>query len=146
MASKVDKLNNLFVNVGKKAFGKSQQGMMENNGVPQIPTISHNSELLRPQPVDARTVILTMKQLKNSNACGSDDITFRFLKDALSGITPYLMCIINTFIVTGIFPTAWKHSLFTPIHKSGASDEPSNYRPISLCSIISKLLEKIIAA
>ena len=46
MASKVDELNEYFVNVGKKAFEKSQQGMGEdsNNEYLQTPTISHNVE------------------------------------------------------------------------------------------------------
>ena len=147
MASKVDELNEYFVNVGKKAFEKSQQGMGEdtNNIYLQTTTISHDVEFFRPQPVDAATVILTMKQLKKTNSCGSDEISIRFLRDALPVVTPYLTCIINTCIVTGVFPTAWKHSLVTPLYKSGASDDPGNYRPISLLSILSKILEKVIA-
>ncbi len=105
----------------------------------------HNSELFRPQPVDVNTVILTIKELENTNTCGSDDITFRFLRDALPVITPHLRCIINTSIVTGVFPTARKHSLVTLIYKTSAADDPGNYRPISLLSIVSKILEKIIA-
>ena len=67
------------------------------------------------------------------------------LRDALPVIAPYLTCIINTCIVTGVFPTAWKHSLVTPIHKSGASHDLGNYRPISLLSVLSKIIEKVIA-
>lgn len=145
MASKVDELNKYFASVGKRAFELSQQGMTGGYNTPQTPPVLHNSALFRPQPVDATTIILTIKGLKNTNSCGSDGITLRFLKDALPVIVPHLTCILNTSIVTGVFPAAWKHSLVTPIYKSGASDDPSNYRPISLLSILSKILEKIIA-
>ena len=36
----------------------------------------------------------------------------------------------------------WKLSAVNPIPKSGAKDSAKNYRPISLLSILSKLLEK----
>ncbi len=144
MTNKVDDLNDYFVNVGKKSFEKSQQGVTEANDAPQFQTTCHNSEHFRPQPVDVNTVILTIKELENTNTCGSDDITFRFLRDALPVITPHLTCIINTSIVTGVFPTARKHSLVTLIYKTSAADDPGNYWPISLLSIVSKISEKII--
>ena len=55
------------------------------------------------------------------------------------------MVIVNTSIVTGIYPHLWKHSHVIPFYKNGDVDDVSNYRPISLLPIISKVLEKIIA-
>ncbi len=54
----------------------------------------------------------------------------------------YLACVINTSLVTGILPLAWKHALVIPLFKNGDSDNVSNYRPISLLPILSKILEK----
>ncbi len=34
-----------------------------------------------PQPVDTNTVVLTIKQLKESNSCGPDNISLKFIKD-----------------------------------------------------------------
>ncbi len=68
----------------------------------------------------------------------------RFIKDALYVIAFYLTCIINTSIVTGIFPTSWKHALVVPSLKTGDVNDPNNFRPISLLPIISKLLEKVV--
>ena len=43
----------------------------------------------------------------------------------------------------GLFPSMWKHSIIVPILKTSLpSSSPSDYRPISLLSLISKLLEK----
>ena len=43
-----------------------------------------------------------------------------------------------------ISPQTWKTSNITPVFKSGAKGSVSNYRPISLLSIPSKLLERIV--
>ncbi len=66
-----------------------------------------------------------------------------FIKDALYVIAYYLTFIINTSIVTGVFPTPWKHALVIPVFKKGDVRDQANYRPISLLPIISKVLEKV---
>jgi len=38
----------------------------------------------------------------------------------------------------------WKTAIFTPLFKKGVSSDPSNYRPISLTSVFSKLMERVI--
>ncbi len=68
--------------------------------------IPMESNYFRPQPVDTITVILAVKDLKQTNPVGSDDIQLKFVKDALYIIAFYLTCIINTSLVTGVFPTA----------------------------------------
>ena len=43
-------------------------------------------------------------------------------------------------------PTSWKHSLVIPILKNGKpASEPNSYRPVSLISCVSKLMEKMVA-
>ena len=41
-------------------------------------------------------------------------------------------------------PNAWKKAHITPIHKKGSKVEPGNYRPLSLTSILGKIMESII--
>ena len=45
---------------------------------------------------------------------------------------------------TGVVPTDWRIANVIPIHKKEDKTEPGNYRPISLTSIICKLMEPII--
>lgn len=45
---------------------------------------------------------------------------------------------------SGKFPTIWKSSFITPIHKKGATDDVNNYRGIALGSCLSKLFLSII--
>ena len=49
---------------------------------------------------------------------------------------------INISINTDNFPDNLKIAKLISIHKGGAKNDPSNYRPISILSVLSKLLEK----
>ena len=55
-----------------------------------------------------------------------------------------LKLIFDNILSSGIFPDAWKRANLTPIHKKGSKQVVSNYRPISLLPICSKLFEKIV--
>ena len=141
------KIKQHFVNVGKFTYEKTQQTLHNDNYVSLLDTdvALSNTNHFRPQPVDVSTVILTVKALNDTKSVGSDGIPLKFIRDALHVVAQYLTCIINTSIVTGVFPDAWKHAVVVPIFKNGDADNVSNYRPISLLPILSKILEKIIA-
>ena len=146
---KAEDFNQYFSSIGEIAYRKSQEGIdnsirheMGNNVNSQSPL---DIPKFRPQPVDVYTVILTFKELHSSNSIGSDAIPYKYLKDALPVLYFYITIIINTSIITGLFPKLWKHPYVVPVFKSGDKDEVGNYRPISLLSIISKILEKIVA-
>ena len=57
----------------------------------------------------------------------------------------YITVIVNTSIVTNAYPNIWKNPYVIPAYKSGDVDKVTNYRPISLLPIVSKILEKIVA-
>ena len=46
--------------------------------------------------------------------------------------------IINQSITTGIFPTAWKRAIVSPIFKEDLRTDPNNYRPISVLPVVCK--------
>jgi hypothetical protein len=50
--------------------------------------------------------------------------------------------ICNKTISSGIFPERLKYSIIKPLYKKGDKTDPSNYRPISLMTSFSKVLEK----
>ena len=53
------------------------------------------------------------------------------------------MILINESFSTGIFPHKLKIAIVIALHKKGATDDPANYRHISLLSVFSKIFEKI---
>lgn len=79
--------------------------------------------------------------LRTKIACGPDNITSTMLKRCAGSIAEPLS---DQSLSTGEIPTEWKKSNVVPIFKKGDPSEVGNYRPISLLSLISKILERIV--
>ena len=73
-----------------------------------------------------------------------DNISVFFLKAARHKITPFLKIFIDFVFSEGIFSNSCKIARIAPIHKNGAKDETNNYRPISILTCFSKIIEKLI--
>ena len=61
-----------------------------------------------------------------------------------NSITFPLFKIFTTSLKTGVFPDYWKKGNIVLVHKKSSKEIVSNYRPISLLPIFSKVFEKII--
>ncbi len=83
-----------------------------------------------------------LKGLDVSKATGPDGISACMMKATSKSIALSLTSLFNLSITKGHFPKLWKSARVVPIPKSMAKHSPSRYRPISLLSILSKLLEK----
>ena len=78
-----------------------------------------------------------------TKASGPDGISGYMLKGTAEAITPTVTHLFNLSLKSGKVPEAWKTSSVVPIPKTHRpSDNPIDYRPISLLSTVSKLLEK----
>ena len=84
-----------------------------------------------------------IKYLKPTNTCGYDEISTKLLKISSAYITSPLNHICNTSLLSGTFPQRLKYSIVKPIFKKGDRTDISNYRPISILSSFSKILEKV---
>ena len=67
-----------------------------------------------------------------------------FLKENAQEISKVLTDIYQDCINTGTVPSKWKHANLCAIYEKGKKSDPSNYRPVSLTCIASKLLEHIV--
>ena len=66
------------------------------------------------------------------------------VKDALPAILPILTEIINSSLLTSVFPSPWKESEIVPILKDGGDPEVANEnRPVSLLPALSKICERV---
>lgn len=95
-------------------------------------------------PVSYDEVLSLINKLEVSKSAGDDNISSKVVKMIGSQIAPVLVHIFNKSLETGIFPNKMKIAKVIPIHKSGSNTILNNYRPISLLSVFSKLLEKIV--
>lgn len=86
-----------------------------------------------------------IKKLPMKKAPGNDEIDNRLIRNLSKKSIVQLNYIINAIFKFQYWPKCWKTAIVTPIPKSGKiTTSPSNYRPISLLSNLSKLTEKIL--
>ena len=85
-----------------------------------------------------------IKELKPSKSAGLHKILARLLRDSSVVVVPYLRVTFNLSLDQGIFADDWKHARISPIFKSGDTEDFSNYRPISVLSIVSNVFEKLV--
>ena len=88
---------------------------------------------------EVEALILSLDITKSS---GPDGISGRMLKPLAYEIAPSITKLLNLSIMCKRPPQVWKHSNVVPIPKKSSASSVRNYRPISLLSIISKILEK----
>lgn len=86
-----------------------------------------------------------VNKLKPKKSTGTDNISTKLLKEILPIITIPLCHIYNLSLQTGFIPNRFKIAKVIPVYKSGDKHLYTNYRPISLLSSFSKVLEKIVA-
>lgn len=99
------------------------------------------SELKPCSEVEINTII---NNLDSNSSTGIDGISTKSLKCMKSLILDNLTTCFNKLLADGKFPESLKVAKVTPIYKSGNKTDPSNYRPISVLPVISKVLEKIL--
>ena len=76
-----------------------------------------------------------------------DPIPTHLLKANLSSLVPVIADIVNVSIATGVFPSAFKKALVTPLLKKTTLDanDVKNYRPVSNLCCVFKIVEKVVA-
>lgn len=94
------------------------------------------------EPVCISELFNIIRDLKNTNSSGFDDISTKIIKSCLPYIIFPLQHLINLSFKEGKFPEVLKTSVIKPVYKKGNKNNMDNYRPIALLSIFSKMLEK----
>ena len=81
-------------------------------------------------------------------SCRLDRIPTGLVKDNISILAPVIADIVNLSITTGVFPSAFKNALVSPLLKKTSLDqnELNSYRPVSKLSFVSKIAGKVVAA
>ena len=77
-------------------------------------------------------------------AHGTDGLPHWFLRIAAPSICSPVTHLFNLSIQTSIVPSQWKTSVITPVSKTKQPTCCSDFRPISITPILSRLLERIV--
>ena len=89
-------------------------------------------------------VIKLFKDLNPHKASGPDQIPTRLLKLCASDLAPAIARVFQTSLNSGTVPSDWKEALITPLFKKGERNVASNYRSVSLTSVVNKILKHIV--
>ena len=89
-------------------------------------------------------VLGQLSSLDVTKSGGPDCITPRMLKLTADHVCYLLSRVMNKSVISGSLPFDWISANIVPIHKKNDRHSPDNYRPISLTSIIVKVLKRII--
>ena len=115
----------------------------EPNG--EIPSFNRrtNAKLLR-IAVTKDMVRKEILKLNINKSCGPDEIHARLLIALVDYISEPIALLLNKTFEAGEIPLDWKKARVSPIFKKGSRHTAENYRPISLTSIVCKLMESFI--
>ena len=133
-ADKAELLNNHFVS----------QTILPDSNIPLPPM--HYLTLARLDRI-AVTPLMVKKILLSLNvnkAVGPDHVGNRILKECAESLCHPLAILFQSSLDMGVFPTCWKDAQVSSIFKQIDRQIKTNYRPISLLSCMSKVLEKIV--
>lgn len=90
--------------------------------------------------ISAEQVVKILNTIK-TKAVGNDGISLEMISPFKNIIAPYLAHIINFSLANGSFPKAWKLAHVLPLPKKSNPSTFSEYRPISILPVLSKVIE-----
>ena len=94
-------------------------------------------------PVTPQEIEIITRSLTTKKSIGPFRIPIFLLKILSRHIAQPLAKIVNVSFETGIFPDKLKVGKVNQMYKKGTCDNPSNYRPISILSVFSKIFQKL---
>ena len=134
-----DEFNNFFVNVGPNLAKNIPAANNAASIYDYMDQQNLNSMFIN--PVNEAEVIRIIKLCKPKDSMDYDDISMWVLSRIAPHVVKPLVHIFNLLFSTGIFPSEMKIAKVIPLFKNGNKSDFSNYRPISLLSQFSKILE-----
>ena len=135
-----EEFNNYFSNIASKLASDIQPA-----------SVSFESFLSDPlpfsfflKPTSEREISEVIQGLKVTSP-GDDGIDIKVIKKCSEEISPFLKVFVNKCFKEGSFPKKLQIAKIIPIYKKGEKLSHSNYRPVSILSSFSKIIEKLFA-
>ena len=109
-----------------------------------LPSSPFTNDTISSIELSNEDVLSALQSLNPSKTPGPDELHPRILKECANDLAPSLCMLFNKSLRLGKLPSDWKLANITPVFKKGGKSLISNYRQISLLSIVSKLCERCV--
>jgi hypothetical protein len=138
-------VNHYFATVGSKLATKLRErlGRTEEEMIRNI-RVQTGLASFYMAPATEQEIAVVLSKLKSGCGGGHDELGSDIYKRLAGTLVVPIKHIVNLSIRTGVFPNHCKEATVIPIHKGGDNCEISNYRPISLLPVLSKIIETIV--
>ena len=137
-----DALNRHFASVGSCIADELRDAVAAGRDKPRPSTVC--AAAFRLQPATLPELSQCIRRMSASRSVGLDGVPIFAVRKCFPVIASHLLHLINLSLSTKVFPNRWKTACILPIPKSGDPTVPSNNRSISLLSVLSKILEKVV--
>ena len=138
-----NEFNSFFTRVGRNIADAVEPTSREPTDY--IPTPSVPTPPLRLDSISQHQIVDIITAMDSKSSTDANGISMKILKHIKYQISEPLSHLFTLSVATGVFPDKLKVSKTIPIFKAGEHTCCDNYRPISLLSSISKILEKVVA-
>ena len=128
-----EELNKCFQKVftNEETFNEPDMEMTEEEGLDEIEVLEEE-------------VCEMLERLDIRKAQGPDGVSNWVLRECKAQLANKICGLISKSLQQGQVPKDWKRANIVPIFKSGSKEDPTNYRPVSLTSVVAKLCESAI--
>lgn len=133
--------NQLKANAFNRYF--ASVGIRDNNVIPScgdVPLCSTLDSMF----IDPASIVSSINKLKGNCSCGPDGLPPILFKRLKHVISYPLALLYNQILSVGYVPSEWLTAHIVPVFKKGIASQVSNYRPISLTCVLSKILERLV--
>ncbi len=108
------------------------------------PTFFRQAIQMPPVEIHVSLVQGALISLNKHKGAGPDDFHLAILRALAFFIAQPLIDLFNLSLRTASIPADWRSATVCPIFKKGDREDGSNYRPVSLTSIVCKIMESIL--
>ena len=138
----VNTMAKYFANVGKTFANKIPKS--SRSVANYLEFSQKNSKSLFLTPSIEEEIVKIIDELPSKRSSGVDNISNVLLKELSVILCKPLCLIMNRLMQTGIFPDLMKLAEVIPLYKGKSRESETNYRPISLLTTMSKIVEKVV--
>ena len=124
-------------------ISKQCQPIPNNSTIPSNQTLE-TSIRLSTVDIDSKKILKFMQCLNSNKAHGNDGISTKMLKLCGTLTIKLLSLSFTNCLRDGVFPNNLKKANVIPVHKKGNKQLVSNYCPVSLLLICSKIYENLV--